>query len=77
MLDIENNEFCKNCKYIRKLKHNFKVGEGFEESHVCVVWEYVHENYDDMVDCESFCLEVAETSMCEMFSPKDGTDSKE
>lgn len=70
-----NKEFCKDCKYIRLLKHNFKVGEGFEESYVCVVWEYAHREPKNLIDCEPFCVEVSETSMCEMFSPKDGTNN--
>lgn len=31
-------ERCENCKYLRKLKHNFRVGSGFEESFCCIVF---------------------------------------
>jgi len=52
-------ECCKNCKYYRALKHNFKQGKGFEVSHCCVIFA----NDDD-----SFVIEVGENDMCEMYS---------
>ena len=33
-----NEKRCENCKYLRKLKHNFQVGSGFEESFCCVIF---------------------------------------
>ena len=62
---------CSNCKYFRKLKHNFERGKGFDEDYCCVVWEYV--DVDDAG--ERWVQEVGKNSMCEMFD--DGTDNKE
>lgn len=55
------NEQCSKCKYYRKLKHNFKRGTGFEESHACVVFAD-----------EGEVMEVEPNSMCEMFT--EGSD---
>ena len=52
-------ERCELCKFYRRLKHNFERGKGFEESHCCVIFEQENE-----------VLEVAPTSMCEMFTRK-------
>ena len=54
-------ECCANCKYWKRLKHNFVVGKGFEESHCCVV--FVDED-------DTFILETKENGMCEMFTAK-------
>lgn len=29
---------CKNCKYMTRLKHNFQVGSGFEETFCCIIF---------------------------------------
>lgn len=52
---------CKNCKYFHPLKHNFKQGQGFEQSHACNVLLYM--------DGDGWIQEVTEDSMCEMFTP--------
>lgn len=57
-------ENCFYCKYHRKLKHNFALGEGYEESNCCVVFEYAEPN-----SRSNFVLEVSEDSKCEMFDP--------
>ena len=54
---------CKNCKYIRPLKHNFETGKGFENSYACVVWEYYAEK-DETIDIQ----EVGLDSRCELFA---------
>ena len=28
---------CADCRYFHKLKHNFEVGKGYEESHCCTI----------------------------------------
>ena len=53
------NERCEICKYYRSLKHNFKQGEGFEQSHVCVLYAE---------DQATFLVEVNPGDMCEMFT---------
>ena len=55
----KDKERCELCKHYNRLKHNFKKGIGFEESHACTVW--VEEDY---------VQEVEPTSMCEMFERK-------
>ena len=70
---IQDNEHCKNCKFFRKLKHNFKTGEGFQESYCCIIWEYI----DDCDVVNTWIQEVGPLSMCEMFTAKDGTNNKE
>lgn len=54
------SECCANCKHWKRLKHNFVVGKGFEESHCCVVF------------VDDFILETKENGMCEMFTAKGG-----
>ena len=58
---------CKNCKYWKKLKHNFVVGKGFEHSHCCVL--FVGEESEDC-----FCLETKANELCEMFIKKGGLE---
>jgi len=53
-------ECCVNCKHIRRLKHNFKQGAGFEESFCCVVF----------VDEDGYAVEVDKDDMCEMFTER-------
>ena len=60
-------ECCKNCKYWKKLKHNFVVGKGFEHSHCCVL--FVSEESEDC-----FCLETEANELCEMFIKKGGAE---
>lgn len=55
-------EQCKHCKHCIRLKHNFTVGKGFEESFCCIV--LVH-------DEDGFVIEVSEDSMCEIFKAKE------
>ena len=57
------NEICKNCKYKSKLKHNFAVGKGFEESFCCII--FVNEK-------DGFILEVQNNDYCEMFEEMGG-----
>ena len=52
------NDCCKNCISCHELKHNFKVGKGYEESLACDV---LH----DLI------VETTENDMCEMFVPKE------
>ena len=67
-----SNECCEKCKFIRRLKHNFTRGNGFEESYCCVVYEY----YRDPIDrAEGWVQEVGLDGMCELFD--DGTNNKE
>ena len=54
-------ERCENCKHWRELKHNFKVGIGYEHSHCCVLW--VNEE-------DAFILETEEYGMCECFTER-------
>lgn len=60
-------ECCSECKYFHKLKHNFKQGEGFEESYCCNV----------LVHGDGWIQEVTPTSMCEMFTRKERTNDKQ
>lgn len=55
------DETCKNCKYMTRLKHNFTVGEGFEESFCCIIFAN-EEN--------GFAIEVVGNDRCEMFKEK-------
>ena len=54
-------ECCANCKYWKRLKHNFVIGKGFKHSHCCVL--FVDED-------DAFILETKENGMCEMFTRK-------
>jgi len=62
---------CSNCRYFRKLKHNFERGKGFSEDYCCVFWEYWID-FDNPKE-EIWIQEVGKNSMCEMF--EDGTDN--
>ena len=56
-------ECCANCRYLRRLKHNFKREMGFEESYCCSVW------LRDPNDIKStWVQEVSPNDMCEMFT---------
>lgn len=52
------DEKCLYCKYFVRLKHNFKLDHGFEESYCC----HIFANEKD-----GFVIEVEENSMCECF----------
>lgn len=54
-------KICKNCVWIAKLKHNFKVGPGWEESHCCT---------NCFEGKDGFILEVKLTDTCEEFFQK-------
>lgn len=54
-------ERCTECKHFFRLKHNFVVGEGFEESHCCLLL---------VPDEGAFVLEVREDDFCECFQRK-------
>lgn len=50
---------CENCKYLRELKHNFRVGSGFEETFCCIV--FANEN-------NGFAIQVElNDDACEMY----------
>lgn len=66
---------CKDCKFIRALKHNFKTGQGFEESFVCCLWEYADRTPGDITN-DIYFVEVSPNSLCEMFTPY-GINNKE
>ena len=53
-----NEERCENCKYLRKLKHNFQVGKGFEEAFCCVI--FTNEK-------NGFALQVELNDVCEIY----------
>jgi len=59
----EIDERCELCKYYHTLKHNFRQGVGFEESHCCTIF---HDNPD------GFVVEVEPGSRCEMFTRMEG-----
>lgn len=61
-------ERCKDCRYFRKLKHHFRVGQGFEHSFCCVALADVE---------EGDVIEVTENGMCEMFTYKKGKEIKD
>ena len=53
-------ECCENCVYYHRLKHNFKKGNGFEDSYCCDVMMHID-------DGEGWVLETEPQSRCEMF----------
>ena len=53
--------FCKNCRYITKLKHNFEQGKGFEESFCCVLFA---------MEKGGFSVEVKLNDRCENFTER-------
>lgn len=50
-------KICQNCVWMAELKHNFKVGPGWEKSHCCTL-------FPDMI------IEVKPTDSCEEFFQK-------
>lgn len=69
------NEKCENCEHCYRLKHNFKVGVGYEDSYCCVVLFRIIEE-PDKIDIPPFVVEVTLDSKCEMFS-YNGINNKE
>lgn len=63
MLKEVKTDCCVNCKYYHRMKHNFEVNKGFEESHCC----------DVLMKGEpgGWIQEVAPNDMCEMFTRKE------
>ena len=60
---MENNQLfdyerCENCESFRRLKHNFTVGAGHEDSYCCTL--FVEEK-------DGFILEVSKNDLCECF----------
>ena len=57
------SDCCENCIYCHRLKHNFEVGKGFEESLACDVLLHL--------DGDGFIVETSKNEMCEMFTEKE------
>ena len=57
-----NLESCKNCKHYRRLKHNFKVGDGFEDSNCCVLFSE---------EAGGWIEEVKPNDCCEMITARE------
>lgn len=55
---------CKNCKYFHLLKHNFKQGQGFEQSYACDVLLHIGEG-------DGWIQEVDRDGHCEVFTEKE------
>lgn len=55
---------CEDCKFIRKLEHNFKIGKGYENSYCCILFTQIE-------DCQGGVVEVEPYSRCEMFTRKE------
>ena len=62
----ERIERCELCEYYRRLKHNFIVGKGFEESHACVVFLNIEKCPED----DQWVQEVDPRDMCEYFTER-------
>ena len=59
-------ERCENCAFYSVLRHNFKVGTGFEYSHCCVMFP--------MTERKGYVIEVTPNGMCECFARRKGHD---
>ena len=59
-----DNECCAKCRYYHRLKHNFKVGVGFEESYCCDVLMHLPDTHEPWIQ------EVTPNGMCEMYEVK-------
>ena len=59
---------CADCRFFHKLKHNFEVGKGFEESHCCTIM--IEHDFEPSVKDITWVQEVEEDSRCEMFTKK-------
>lgn len=53
-----SEERCERCKHATRLKHNFQVGIGFEESFCCTLFAK---------EKDGFVLQVELNDMCEMY----------
>ena len=62
---IEREKICEKCAHFHRLKHNFKIGTGFEESNCCDVLLHLP---DSMDDTKSWVQEVSQFDTCEMFT---------
>lgn len=60
---------CKDCKYYRRLKHNFKVGKGFEESNCCIAI-LIMDKIETGNNLKAWVQEVEPNSFCEMFEQR-------
>lgn len=58
-LEDTERERCADCKWLSRLKHNFAIGEGFEESYCCTLF-----TGDDIV------IETCINSLCESFTER-------
>lgn len=54
-------EKCENCLYLRRLKHNFTVGKGYEESKCCIFHLEINDGED------GWAQEVKEDDFCELY----------
>lgn len=63
---MTQEERCENCAYYHRLKHNFKKGIGFEESHCCDVLFHMPDSNDG--SAKPWIQEVYPFNRCEMFS---------
>lgn len=69
------DERCEKCKYFHKLKHNFQVGKGFDESFACDVWLHVADE-NGKISEDAWIQETEPNAMCEMFDRRsDATDN--
>lgn len=59
------DECCANCVSYRELKHNFKVGIGYEIANCCTALEK-----------DGFVLQVTPHGMCEMFMRRAGESNE-
>ena len=58
-----DKEYCEKCLYLTRLKHNFKQGEGFENSFCCLaLLDYPGSN--------GWVQEVTTQDRCELFTKK-------
>lgn len=65
---------CENCKSYRRLKHNYKVGTGYEDSYCCLALLKLNDGvlqYPDEDGTVAWVQEVEPDSMCEMFVPRE------
>lgn len=72
---MNNTERCENCEYFHRLKHNFKRGVGFEESHCCDVIMHLPRSKSKIDDCEPWIQEVPADGRCEMFTNTAGQEA--
>ena len=68
------NERCENCKFFHKLKHNFQVGKGFEESFACNVMISIPDE-NGKTETTGWIQEVSPSDFCELFTANWGADN--